>query len=211
MKSACSTPKIPPPRLDIDGPIKLSPAALIPSKFLKKREEFNKNKRWNLWKRGITNSHIQDFIQYGLTPFLDSYGYSVGMIIRDSVSYCKHWAFAHVEKESNYRPINEICLLRCAHNGEQDEMDWYFHTIPSEDWHVLCENWQTFEFLDNSDAGHAQRTDLPFFAWKLIHLNSSRAHMLYLNFIDAGEELCEDNIYNQSSANNEESHGKGYM
>jgi hypothetical protein len=212
MKSTSTTPKVPPPRLDTDGPIKLSPATLIPFHFLKKQNESQKNHRWNLWKRGIPDSHIYDFIQYGLTTFLDSYGYSIGMTIRDAVSYCKHWAFAHVEKESNYQPIQEINLLRCAHNGGQDEIDWYFHTIPSEDWFILYENWQTFQFLDNSDAGHAQRTDLPFFAWKLIHLNSSKAHIIYLDFMNSDEELYDDNNYNQfTHTNNEETYGKGYM
>ena len=197
-----STPKVSPPRLDLDGHIKITPAAIIPSKFLKGRDNFERKHRLNSWKRGVPDYYIQDFIEYGLSPFLKSHGYKIGLSLRDTIKYCKEWAFAHVEKESNHRPIKEIHFIRCAHNAGQEELDWYLHKICIEEWYILYDDWQTNEFLDDSDAGHAQRVDLPFFAWRLINLYSSKSHIEYLEFINNDEDMNDDTNYNQTNFTN---------
>jgi hypothetical protein len=189
-------PRSPPPRLDNDdGPIKLCKAALGPSKFLKGRQDAEKKDRCRTWIRGVPEGHIQSFIENGLVPFLNEFGYSLGYSIKDCAAYCKDWAFAHVQTQTTYKKNQTIRFLRCAHNESRDAFEWYLGIISPDDWNQLCEEWSVDSFLDDSDAGHAQRCDIAWFAWNLLSLDNSKEHYKFLEFMSSEDDMDDDVYY----------------
>lgn len=186
----------PPPRLDNnDGPIKLTAAARGPFKFLKGRVEKDKQMRWKTFNRGVSSAHVRKFIELGLKPFLDKFGYTLGFTIDDCVAYCKQWVFAHVECQSVYNPKHSIQFLRRAHNGSAEEFDWFLGIISPDDWFTLCDEWAASQFLDDSDAGEKQRIDIPWFVWNLLALENSKAHTRFIEFMYSEEDYDDDGHY----------------
>lgn len=202
-----TNPRIPPPRLDNDdGPIKLCKAALGPSRFLKGRAEAEKKDRFRVWARGLPNAHILDFITYGLEPFLDEFGYKLSYSYKDCAAYCKQWAFSHSELQTSYKPNQTIRFLRCAHNGSREAFEWYLGIISPDDWFTLCDEWSAERFLDDSDAGHAQRTDIAWFVWNLLSLDSSKEHRNFVEFMYSEEDM-DDEVHYVSGFNGDEGLG----
>ena len=81
--------------------------------------------------------------------------------------------------------------MKCAHDGGEDELDWYTHSIPFDSWEALASKWAAPGFLDDSDAGYAQTIDIAQFAWQLIDLYSSRTHLRWKDMIEY-HDLDED-------------------
>lgn len=186
----------PPPRLDNDdGPIKLCKAELGASKFLKGRAEAEKKQRRREWRRSIPEGHVHSFIENGLEPFLNGFGYSLGYSIKDCAAYCKDWAFAHAEIKREYKPKQTIQFLRCAHNGSREAFEWYLGIISPDDWDQLCEEWSTGGFLDQSDAGHAQRCDIAWFVWNLLCLENSKEQFRFVDFMSSEEDMDDEPYY----------------
>ena len=196
-----------PPRLDNDdGPVKISKAAMGPFKFLKGRAEAEKKDRTHSWTRGIPSGHILDFIKYGLEPFLDEFGYKLGYSHKDCAAYCKQWAVAHSELQRNYNPNQIIQFLRCAHNGSREAFEWFLGVISPDDWFTLCDEWYAEKFLDDSDVGHKQRTDIAWFVWNLLCLDNSKEHRKFVEFMNSEDDM-DDDVYYVSGFNGEEGLG----
>jgi len=186
----------PPPRLDNDdGPIKLCKAALGASNFIKGRVDAEKKEKQRIWARGIPEAHILNFIKYGLEPFLDTFGYKLGYSYEYCAAYCKQWLYAHVYTQTSYKPNQTISFLRCAHSGSREEFEWYLGNITPDDWFTLCEEWPADQFLDESDAGHAQRSDIAWFVWNIISLSNSKAHRQFIEFMASEDEMDDETYY----------------
>ena len=154
-----------------------------------------------VWESGVGRGWILDFIQYGLEPFLKNHGYHIGYSQSKTVAYCKAWAFSHVQAKQ-ISPAATVRCMQCFHAGGEAELDWFLFHISHDDWIQLCYEWSSSEFLDNSDAGAAQQADLPFFAWNLLNLASSRAHG---KFIQIMSDEYEDEEFGMYQATDESS------
>jgi hypothetical protein len=140
------------------------------------------------WKKELPQGWITRFLEEGLLPLLKIRGYIIGYSLLSASRYCSEWASSHMLVE-HYKNENLVIIHKKNSNqGNQDEQDWFFHNIPSEDWISLCERWSTTQFLDDSDVGYAQQMDLPYFAWRLVSLSSSRAHQKYLEWSSGSDE-----------------------
>lgn len=139
------------------------------------------------WSQGLPENHIRDFMVNGLEPFLKRRGYSLGYTPKTLTKACKEWAFAHVRVQQKGPDVYDRFFGKCAHNGGAEEYDWYIHSISIDEWETLCMKWVSPEFLDTSDAGYAQMIDIAQFAWQLIYLDSSPAHLRWKEYIERSE------------------------
>jgi len=126
-------------------------------------------RKFYVWNYCLPDYHVENFITNGIIPFLKKHGYILGFSTQKVIHYCKVWAF-------NYSVRNEKEFIFWAHDGEDEEYDWYCHTIPIDDWEKLCKTWKEHEFLDDSEAGYRQVVDLHWFIWQCISLESSPQH-----------------------------------
>jgi hypothetical protein len=196
-----------PPRLDNgDGPVKICKASMGPFKFLKGRAEAEKKDRCRSWTRGFPEGHILEFIKYGLEPFLVEFGYKIGYSYKECAAYCKQWAFAHAEIQNRYKPNQTVQFLQCAHNGSREAFEWYLGIISPDDWNSLCTEWSGERFLDESDAGHAQRIDIAWFVWNLLSLDNSKAYHKFVEYMSSEEDM-DDEIHYVAGFNGEEGSG----
>lgn len=143
------------------------------------------------WTNGLQDGYIARFVEEGLRPFLKRHGYEVCYSPKTLTQACKEWAFAHVQIHKKGSDLYDRFFMKCAHNGGEDEFDWYNHTISFDTWETFSEKWATTEFLDDSDVGYAQRIDIAHFAWQLIHLDSSPNHIRWketIEYYDLDEE-----------------------
>jgi hypothetical protein len=139
------------------------------------------------WLHGLPDGHIERFVEEGLTPFLKKYGYKSCYDRKEQEKACKEWAFGHVRIQQKGPDLYDRFFIKCAHNGGEEEFDWYVHTIPLEEWETLAMKWSASEFLDDSDAGYAQVIDLAQFAWQLIHLDSSPNHIRWKAIFESSD------------------------
>jgi hypothetical protein len=171
-------------------------ALKIPGHFLKTLHEQEYADRYYEWKYGLPDKWISNFISNGLVPFLNERGYSLGLTEKIMIAYCIEWGFAHCYTEQKKAEQLNINFLKCCNTGGDDELEWYQFQIPFEEWEDLADAWQVTEFLDTSDAGISQRNDLPFFAWNLIRLESSKTHHKWLSILDNGDYSDDDGPHN---------------
>lgn len=54
-----------------------------------------------------------------------------------------------------------------------------------EEWADFLEDWAGTEWMDDSDAGLAQRAEFPLFLWKQLRLSASPAHLDWLAIQEA--------------------------
>lgn len=167
---------------DLDLP--QSPAQV----FLSKRRNDEHSALRREWKKELPQGWIAHFLENGLIPLLKARGYTIGYSLLSATQYCSEWASCHVLVK-HYKNQNLLIVHKKNINkGGLEEQDWFFHNIPIEDWFALCERWSAHEFLDDSDIGCEQRMDLPYFAWHLVSLSSSRAHQKYLDWLSGSDE-----------------------
>jgi hypothetical protein len=171
------------------GSIQVPAVAYKTNMLLKKRHAKHNAKQKSQWMTGVGWNWIIDFIQYGLEPFLNARGYHLGYSHSKAVDYCASWAFSHV-RAKQIAPAATVRCMKTYHTGGDAELDWFLLQIPYEDWEQLCYEWNSSEFLDDSDAGMAQQADMPFFVWNLLTLATSPAHGKYLQMMS--EEYPED-------------------
>jgi hypothetical protein len=176
------------------GSIQLPSVAKLANTFVTKRTMAGKKEQKQEWHSGVGQGWIQDFIEYGLEPFLNTHGYHLGYSITGATAYCKAWAFAHVQAKRTSPSASVVCQ-QTYHTGGEAERDWFLYRIPYDDWHQLCSEWYSSEFLDDSDAGEAQQVDLPYFVWNMITLATSPAHYAYLQAMS--EEYPDDEDFMQ--------------
>jgi hypothetical protein len=157
------------------GSIKVPPIAHKTNMIMARRSKKVVTNQKAQWSSGVGYGWVEDFIQCGLKPFLESYGYSIGYSDSKASEYCRAWAFSHVQAKK-VSPSATVKCLKSFHGGGEAELDWFLFHISHDEWSQLCYEWRSSEFLDDSDAGFAQQSDLPFFAWNLLNLAYSRAH-----------------------------------
>jgi hypothetical protein len=176
------------------GSIQLPAVAGLPNAFVKGRNVAEKTRKKLDWSNGVGQGWIHDFIEYGLEPFLNTHGYHLGYSVTAAAAYCKSWAFAHVQAKQ-VSPSATVVCKQMYHTGGEAERDWFFYRISYDDWHQLCSEWYSSEFLDDSDAGEAQQTDLPYFVWNLVNLATSPSHYAYLQAMS--DEYPDDEDFMQ--------------
>lgn len=161
------------------GSVQLPKCARSANTFITKRHNRSINQKRVDWIKGLGNNWISDFVTCGLIPFLESHGYRLGYSHSKIVAYCMNWGFAHIQAKQ-LSPSATVRCMQTYHAGGEAELDWYLFHISFEDWSQLFDEWHTSYFLDDSDAGSAQRTDFPCFVWNLIDLASSHMHTKFL-------------------------------
>jgi hypothetical protein len=144
------------------------------------------------WLENIPEEHIERFLQDGLIPFLKKHGYSVLYDTSFLHKACYEWSFGHVRIQRQKSKMLDRTFLKCAHNGGEEEFEWYVHSIPTENWLQLCSIWKQEEFLDDSETGYAQMCDLYLFAWQLIDLENSKAHHKWLDIISYVNDTLDE-------------------
>lgn len=133
------------------------------------------NDKYNEWVKCLPENHLEHFIMNGIKPFLNKHGYSLGFTDKLLIKYCSLWAFTYIIKNNK-----EFVLW--AHDGGDEEYDWYRHNISMEDWEILCDYWKAHNFLDDSDIGYKQSMGLHWFIWQCISLDNSKQHHKWLSF-----------------------------
>ena len=146
----------------------------------------------NKWLMTIPENHIENFLINGLKPFLKNFKYSIGFSDKDFIKYFKTWAF-------NYISGRKLEFVLCAHDGGNEEYDWYRHIISMDDWSNLCSRWRTTGLFDDTDVGIYQITDVSWFVWHCISLNNSGQHhyMVDMNTLADEEDYW---VYEDSQA-----------
>jgi len=150
------------------------------------------NRKFNMWCKTLPEDYIEKFIINGLKPFLKKYKYNLGFSDKDFIKYFKTWAF-------NYLNGMKLEFVLVAHNGGDNEYDWYLHNISIDEWDELCNQWSTTQLFDDSDAGIYQRCGLSLFVWNCISLENSEQHYC---MIDMNNEIEEEEqwIYEENQA-----------
>lgn len=168
-------------------PIVMAPAQA----FTIYKEKQKVQAQFSAWKRGLIDGHIKRFVTEGLYPFCKERGYSLIYDEKEVIEGVYEWAFAHVRIETQ----KGIQLFRNFKSyypaGDSTEFEWYCHQISSSEWDEFASEWWDAEFLDDSEAGFAQREDLYILVWNLVCLASSKAHKKYLQ-VEAWSEHAED-------------------
>jgi hypothetical protein len=162
------------------------------SKYLASLKKNIRSKNYAQWFYSLPDEHIEYFLLYGLKPFLNQFGYTLGFSDKDMISYIKRWAFNIVNKD-------ELKFVLWSHNGGDEEFEWFNHIISIDEWLKLCSSWDASEFLDDSDAGVKQSLDLQWFIWQCISLDLSKQHQCWIDInIDLEEE--DHWIYDEAQA-----------
>lgn len=163
------------------------------------REKANLKAQYSTWRRGLVDGHIIRFVTEGLIPFCSRKGYTLMYGENEIIQGVYEWAFAHVRIES-YKGVQLFRNFKKYYPaGDTDEFDWYCHQIPSLEWDTFASDWWDWEFLDDSEAGFAQRADLHIFVWNLVNLASSKAHKKYLQ-VEAWSEYADEEVMHQPIA-----------
>lgn len=156
-------------------------------------------KLYQNWICHIPEGYFERFLEKGVKPFLSHFGYRLGFSANERIKMIRAWAFAHVQIQRQPKKYGcHVSLLKCAHDGGDEEYDWFCHTIGQDDWDSLAEQWYSTDFLDDSDPGVYQRLDLPRVIWYMISLEGSRAHQQWLDVVMDGIEQ-EDGIQEDSN------------
>ena len=162
-----------------------------------------KRRLFEEWRAGIPSGLFTKFITNGLPPFLAKHGYTLNQSTDQLVQYCVEWAFAHVWMSRKKQSFLQRTFMKQFHDGGEEDFDWFYFSIPMDDWEELADAWSCPEFLDDSDAGTAQRLDCPMFVWNILDLGSSRRHMKWMAMNDLLED--DETHYLQSQAITDES------
>jgi len=163
------------------------------SKFLAAIASRKNSEAYSKWKDELPELWIESFIKYGVKPFLNKYGYSLGFSDSRCIQYCKRWAFAHLSR-------GIIDPIDWAHEGGEEEYEWYQDTISILEWNEFARAWQASEFLDSSDAGYNQNINLSKFIWQCISLEGSSRHTEWLDSLEEEESAEQFWISDDSHA-----------
>jgi len=144
------------------------------------------------WITNLPDKWIDEFVKYGLFPFLHTHGYTLYYDIKTVTEHCKEWAFCHVLLKRQGSRYKTRVFDTCIHSGGIEELDWYHHTISTDAWLTLCSKWSNIDFLDSSDPGYSQCMDLSIFIWHMIHLDRSKSHTIWIQHMETLEQQYDD-------------------
>ena len=174
----------------------------IPNKYIVALKCKETRAMYKEWYAGIPDGFFSLFVKHGLTSFLKRYGYEMNQSTPQLIQYCKEWAFSHVHIQRKKHISLQRTFLKIFHNGGEEELDWFLFSIPPDDWDAFADQWKCPEFLDESDAGYAQRMDLTLFVWNIVDLVNGRQHAKWVQFNETGDE--DDIAYTQTAINPDE-------
>ncbi len=157
-----------------------------------------------VWHRGLPTGWLRDFAVKGLRPFLSSYGFDVVLAEKEFIRWVAEWAFTHVRIARHPQIKHPRTFIKSINDGDEHEFDWFCYTIPTEAWMNLADAWKTDEFLDDSDAGYAQRYDLMMLAWNIINMTSSKAYDDWLAITQDNGAVAQDEDYPTIAATSED-------
>jgi hypothetical protein len=146
------------------------------------------------WFSELPPGHLKMFIENGLRPFLREHGYELIRPVLKCSKALSAWAFSHVQVEQQKSKDYQSIMPPSVNTECDDEWDVFCLAISYEEWNRLCDEWFTEEFLDSSDAGLAQRNELPYFVWRIVYLEGSPAHHKWLDTM-ATQEQADEEIY----------------
>jgi hypothetical protein len=149
--------------------------------FMKAQREKEKKAVYNAWKAGVPNEWLTKFVEVGLRPFLKDHGYTLSKDTSHVVSCIRQWAFGYVHAHLNRSKGFQVYFVESIHPADMEAFDWFCMEIPSEHWTEISDKWCATEFLDSSDPGLKQRDTLLECIWRLVDLNTSKSHQMYLN------------------------------
>ena len=180
----------------------------VADKYITQKKYKEVQNLYKEWRSGIPDGFFKRFIKEGIEPFLRGYGYTMNISYSQIEQFCKEWAFAHVQIQQKSGEDLHRTFLKIYHYGGEEEYDWFSFTIPSDDWSDFTSKWSYPEFLDDSDAGYAQRMDLPLFVWRIIDLESSKRHHKWLEFNNDNDD-GDDHVIIPSILNPDEGRAFG--
>jgi len=160
-------------------------------KFMKSLQKHKRRELRNAWLNDLPEYWLEDFMNEGVLPFLKKFGYTLGFSEEMRVKYCRAWAYAYVHS-------SDVECIQWAHEGGDEEYEWYRNTISEDTWNLFAKEWCAIEFLDDSDTGLKQLSDLSWFVWHCISLENSLCHIRWQQMID-DEEVQEDYLMNDDS------------
>ena len=173
----------------------MNKAKIFPARgYLQSLETNGRQELYKEWITGLPYRWIDNFVEYGLIPFLNKRGYTVGRDIPTCIAYCKEWAFCHILLSRYGSRYKKRVFDTCFHYGGNDEYEWYQHSISVEEWFQLCSNWANTDFLDSSDPGQSQVYDLSTFVWNMIDLENSATHTKWLHHMDNLNQQYDEHL-----------------
>lgn len=135
-----------------------------------------RKKEYLTWHHGLPTGWLRDFVIKGLRPFLWTHGFDIALTDKECMQWVAEWAFTHVRIARHPQIKHPRTFIKSFNDGDEQEFDWFCYTISTETWMKFADTWKTDEFLDESDAGYAQRYDLLMLAWNIINMSSSKAY-----------------------------------
>lgn len=155
---------------------KIFPAA----KYIAAQEKAHRLEIFRAWQAGVSNEYLLHFIEKGLRPFCEAYGYKLLKEDHRVLKCIRAWAFAHVWVARNSSKTLYINYGWSENDGYEEAYEWYRSRIDTDEWMKLADLWQMTEFCDTSDVGIRQRDDLLECVWRLLDLNGSPEHSKFL-------------------------------
>jgi hypothetical protein len=116
---------------------------------------------------------IEDFVTNGLEPFLYENMYSLGknlQIFKKKLAY--FWFFM----ERGYSKNLEVSYGKPNHRNHQYDLDKYLYIFDSDIYNNFLDKWALEGFLDNSDIGSKINSEIKWFIYCWIDMESSPAH-----------------------------------
>jgi hypothetical protein len=167
---------------------------LVAQNLVSSRHKNNKYSEYNAWLNNFDDTYFHDFINKGLRPFLERFGYKLSLQTSTVVKYLKEWLFSivYIKNHSSFDLNRQF--IYCFHNGGMEDFDYFMFKISPDDWDELLDAWQHTELFDDSDAGHDQRAEIHMFVWRIIDLYNSKSYIKYIQLQDSDDEGGDDNI-----------------
>jgi hypothetical protein len=158
----------------------------------------NKQLEYLNWIQNFDKDFFYDFVELGLIPFLNRYGYSISLQTQTLVQFLKEWAFAFVYTQHHKSFQLYRNYTYCFHNGGMEDFDYFTFKISPDDWEDFLHQWRHTEFMDDSEAGFEQKSEFYMFAWRIIDLFSSKTYIKYSQLQDEYDDLYDDNYYSSA-------------
>lgn len=139
---------------------------------------------------------FEDFVEFGLFPFIKKHGYRIGVSEEICTKRLKHWAWAHMYVQTNKSKNYEITKELPYHDGGIEEYDWFNYNFPDDTMAKFYKRWGTVWFLDSSECGLSQQNDFKDFIWIQLDLYNSKNHIFWKDNFSQPESDDENSKHN---------------